>query len=136
MKSRYRYKNVNGVIRREHQIVAERTLGRSLKRGEVVHHKDHDRSNNRPSNLVVMSRVEHSRMHGKEGWEKVKKKINAFTYDHRQLVRLYKAGLSLREVARKVGCSHRTVQEALRRHRAKSRSNSEGVKLIKRNAKI
>ena len=44
--------NGGGYVR-EHIIVAEQTLGRSLKPGEVVHHKDKNKSNNDPENLMV-----------------------------------------------------------------------------------
>lgn len=37
----------------EHRLVAERVLGRRLKPEEVVHHKDDDKQNNAPTNLVV-----------------------------------------------------------------------------------
>lgn len=37
----------------EHQLVAEEILGRELKDGEVVHHKDFNMSNNNPNNLLI-----------------------------------------------------------------------------------
>lgn len=38
---------------REHVAVAERALGRPLPAGAIVHHVDHDRSNNANTNLVI-----------------------------------------------------------------------------------
>lgn len=49
----------------EHRFLMEQHLGRKLKRNEVVHHIDGDRTNNALSNLVVMSRAEHSALHRK-----------------------------------------------------------------------
>jgi hypothetical protein len=49
--------------RHEHRVVAERMLGRPLKRGEIVHHIDGDKHNNAPENLRVMSQGEHVREH-------------------------------------------------------------------------
>lgn len=49
-----------------HHVIAEQILGRLLRGDEVVHHIDHDRSNNRPENLTVMTRSEHTRLHRKE----------------------------------------------------------------------
>ena len=40
----------------EHILVAEATLGRHLSKGEVVHHIDHVRLNNDPSNLMVFAK--------------------------------------------------------------------------------
>lgn len=38
----------------EHRLVAERMLGRRLLPGEVVHHRDGDKTNNAPENLEVL----------------------------------------------------------------------------------
>lgn len=47
-----------------HRWVAEKQLGRKLKRGEVVHHKDRDKTNNHPSNLYVFpNQAAHDRAH-------------------------------------------------------------------------
>lgn len=49
--------------RGEHRVVMEKALQRKLSRNEVVHHIDHNRANNDPANLAVMTRSEHARMH-------------------------------------------------------------------------
>jgi len=56
--------------RHEHRRVAEETLGRPLKKGEVVHHIDGNKQNNSPENLLVLpSQAEHARIHfSKEGY--------------------------------------------------------------------
>jgi len=46
-----------------HRVIAENCLGRLLLPGEVVHHADHDKTNNDESNLEVVMRGEHSRHH-------------------------------------------------------------------------
>jgi hypothetical protein len=52
--------NKQGYVR-EHHVVMERSIGRYLKFGEVVHHKNGDRSDNKIENLQLMTKVEHDR---------------------------------------------------------------------------
>lgn len=52
--------------RRLHDIIAEMVIGRKLKPVEVVHHKDGNKMNNSPSNLQVMTRGEHTRLHKRQ----------------------------------------------------------------------
>ena len=50
--------------RHTHRVVAEKMLGRMLRPGEVVHHIDGDKRNNRPENLMVFaSQSEHVAWH-------------------------------------------------------------------------
>lgn len=48
----------------EHIIIAEQKLGRPLTKEEVAHHKDKNRSNNSPENLIVFAtNADHTRYH-------------------------------------------------------------------------
>jgi len=50
---------------REHILVMENILGRPILRGEIVHHRNGDPSDNAPENLQLFaSSAEHSRHHG------------------------------------------------------------------------
>jgi transposase len=44
---------------KEHTIIAEKALGRRLKRGEIVHHIDGDKTNNKNSNLLICDNSYH-----------------------------------------------------------------------------
>ena len=58
---------VNGRRKLEHVHLMEQHLGRRMNRGEVVHHKNADRTDNRLENLEVMTVSEHMRLHHKNG---------------------------------------------------------------------
>lgn len=63
------YKKINS--RHLHRIVAEAKIGRPLKPGEIVHHKDGNKRNNHPDNLEVLaSQADHARIHMLEYWGK------------------------------------------------------------------
>lgn len=50
----------------EHILVAEEKLGRPLQPGELVHHMNHVKDDNRPENLQVLTQGEHMRLHWQE----------------------------------------------------------------------
>lgn len=63
-----RYRDSNKLV---HRHIAERKFGRKLRPGEVVHHKNRDKLDNRMSNLwVFKSQQEHYRIHKKDEEEK------------------------------------------------------------------
>lgn len=56
---------------REHILVMEKHLGRYLTDDEVVHHIDRNKLNNDISNLQLMSKCEHKRLHSGEERKKI-----------------------------------------------------------------
>lgn len=55
------YVKLNG--RHEHRVVMEEHIGRRLRPGEVVHHRDGNKSNNSIDNLELMTQSEHCKAH-------------------------------------------------------------------------
>lgn len=49
--------------RHQHRIVMEKKLGRRLTSQEIIHHIDHNKHNNHPDNLQLVTRSEHARIH-------------------------------------------------------------------------
>lgn len=60
--------------RHEHRVVMEKKLGRALVRGEIVHHIDGNRHNNKPENLQLMTQSEHWNVHRDEIISAIKNK--------------------------------------------------------------
>ena len=78
LKYKYRALKIDGVRIDLHHHIMEQILGRKLAKDEVVHHIDGNKLNNDPSNLQVMTRAEHSRIHmlGSHNTEEAKAKIS------------------------------------------------------------
>lgn len=55
-----------GKFQLEHRITADRALGRALKGGEVVHHINGIRSDNRPANLLICTDAYHRLIHTRQ----------------------------------------------------------------------
>lgn len=59
----------------EHRLVMSELLGRMLDETEHVHHRNENRSDNRPENLVILSPSEHAHRHQEQykeqrGWSR------------------------------------------------------------------
>jgi len=90
----------------EHRIVMERFMKRHLTSAEQVHHIDGDTLNNSPSNLQIVTRSEHMRLH-------VPRKLNyAAVKDIRKQVA---EGVSHPTLAKKYGASRTAILAVVHR---------------------
>ncbi|MHA2142241.1 MAG: HNH endonuclease [Candidatus Thorarchaeota archaeon] len=74
------YRDKNGYLRFRdsgilvHRWIAEKNLGRKLRSGEVVHHKNKIRTDNRSGNLQVFSsKSRHRAHHIKKAWTRTRR---------------------------------------------------------------
>ena len=68
------YDKHSGSWKFTHRRVAEKKLGGSIRPGYEVHHKNHNKKDNRASNLTVLSKPAHRAIHRKSGLKRLFKR--------------------------------------------------------------
>ena len=90
----------------EHRLRMEEKLGRLLERNELVHHKNGNKKDNRLSNLELVTHAEHRKIHSGSKSETLAKS--------KEVVKLYKSGRQVKQIALKVKLSEPTVSKILK----------------------
>ena len=93
-----------------HRLVMESYLGRYLTKDEVVHHKSEIKTDNRITNLQVMTKSDHRKLHMinpyNSGVVKHQDKLN-------EIIHLRKSGLYASEIAERLNIPRRSIQRYL-----------------------
>ena len=94
----YALVSISGYSVPVHRLVADAFV-RPLQPGEIVHHRDGDRTNNAASNLEIGNQTEHTRHH-----------LSKLSHNDIELAaELHTSGMSLRRIGRRLGVSYQTV---------------------------
>lgn len=62
----YKRIHIGNSYQYEHRLVMEKFLGRKLLPSEIVHHLDHNKTNNKIENLEILSQSQHMKEHLKD----------------------------------------------------------------------
>lgn len=89
----------------QHRLIGEDILGRPMEKDEVVHHKDQVRTNNDLSNLEVMTRDAHRKLHSKLNRQHMQSPLS-----EDEVKQALKTHGSIKAAARSLGVSHSTVR--------------------------
>ena len=93
-KTTYKMTYKNGANIREHRAVMEKHIGRSLRTDEIIHHKDGNKRNNAVSNLEIVTRSNHARLHS----DRLLKRKRPITQKDKDgtIIKIWESGLSIK----------------------------------------
>lgn len=102
LKNGYKVISVDGKQVLEHRVIVEKSIGRSLLSTEHVHHIDHNRLNNKISNLEIVTLPQHTSIH------QTRDDITSSDF-----INLWRDGHSTHEIAAMLNCGQTTVRRRL-----------------------
>jgi len=102
---------IDGKLKVVARHVMEQHLGRALLTEEIVHHIDENPFNNEISNLQIVSRAEHKRIHDEIGKSTRFKHLHSL--DSVEILELFKTK-TCTEIAQAKGCSYKTITRLIR----------------------
>ncbi len=104
----------------EHRFVWEQHYG-SIPKGFIIHHKNHDKTDNRVENLELLLKKKHDAIESRKQWElrhngilPYRKVPNQKDFDENLLKELLMKGLSIRQIAKMFNVSHGTIRRNIR----------------------
>ena len=112
MSSEYKAIKINRRKENVHRYIAKTMLGRTLLSNEVVHHKDGDKLNNDPNNLMILSLREHARLHGRQTRNSAKLQ----PIDIPLIRMLFREGLTNKYIAQRFNVARRTIADVRTTH--------------------
>ena len=112
-------------------LILEKKLGRGLRKGEIAHHINENKEDDSPGNLELKLTLDHTRQHIQKRAEEARKRnpnsrwLRAKQPEHpnnrsykwpadKALLEMRRS-MSLRMIARKIGCSHKVVDRRIKR---------------------
>lgn len=108
---------VDGKQIRTHRYVMQNHLGRELNSNEIVHHKDGNKFNNDISNLEIVSRSEHMKMHPEIFEKSLQKRKKNIDID--KVVKMYEYH-SIQYIAKHFKVSAMTIWNRLQKANVKT----------------
>lgn len=114
---------VNGKQIRTHRYVMQKHLGRELRSNEIVHHIDGNKANNDISNLEIVSRSEHIKMHPEIAEKSLNKRKRKIDVD--LVIEMYKIK-PIRDIAKHFNVAPMTIWNRLKK--AGIKTNKRGHK--------
>jgi len=112
----YFWIEINGKTLSDHRLIVEFYNDAYIPKGYVVHHKDFNAQNNKPENLIIMSREEHDRYHGECIRDKNNPMVRAQTEWSEEKWQNYKHKMSESVSGKNNGCYSGLSNEDLKRY--------------------